>query len=85
MKDKNLPNNYNSFSLDELTKEANKMIEDLESQKNLESSIENYQNLMKLNNIIEKKFQKDVKNINEKTKENILKITSNKKDAKKIK
>ena len=82
MKDKNLPNDYNSMSLEELTKEANKMIEDLENQKNLENSIENYQNLIKLNNIIEKKFQKDVKNINEKTKENILKITS-KKNAKK--
>ena len=82
MKDKNLPNDYSSLSLEELTKEANKMIEDLESQKNLEYSIENYQNLLKLNNIIEKKFQKDVKNINEKTKENIFKITS-KKNAKK--
>ena len=72
MKDKNLPNDYNSLSLEELTKEANMMIEDLESQKDLAKSIENYQNLLKLNNIIEKKFQKDVKNISEKTKENIL-------------
>ncbi len=84
MKDKNLPNDYNSLSLEELTKEANKMIEDLESQKNLENSIENYQNLLKLNNIIEKKFQKNVKNINENTKENISKIIS-KKNAKKTK
>ena len=84
MKDKNLPNDYNSLSLEELTKEANKMIEDLENQKNLENSLENYQNLLKLNNIIEKKFQKDVKNINEKTKENILKVTS-KKNANTIK
>ena len=84
MKDKNLPNNYNYLSLEELTKEANRMIEDLENQKDLENSIENYQNLLKLNNIIEKKFQKDVKNISEKTKDNILKITS-KKNAKKIK
>ena len=76
MKDKNLPNDYNSLSIEELTKEANKMIEDLEFQKDLENSIENYQNLLKLNNIIEKKFQKDIKNINEKTKEKILKITS---------
>ena len=76
MKDKNLPNDYNSLSLEELTKEANKMIEDLESQKDLENSIENYQNLLKLNNIIEKKFQKDIKNINKKTKEKILTITS---------
>ena len=76
MKDKNLPNDYNSLSLEELTKEANKMIEDLENQKNLENSIENYQSLLKLNNIIEKKFQKDVKKISEKTKENIIKIIS---------
>tara|TARA_B100001093_G_scaffold282835_1_gene270259 strand:+ start:55 stop:309 length:255 start_codon:yes stop_codon:yes gene_type:complete len=82
MKDKNLPNDYNSLSLEELTKEANRMIEELESQKDLENSIESYQNLLKLNNVIEKKFQKDVKNISEKTKENILKITS-KKNAKK--
>ncbi len=82
MKDKNLPNDYNSLSLEELTKEANKMIEDLENQKNLENSIENYQNLLKLNNIIEKKFQINVKNISEKTKQKILKITS-KKNAKK--
>ena len=84
MKDKNLPNDYNSLSLEELTKEANKMIEDLENQKNLENSIENYQNLLRLNNIIEKKFQKVVRNISEKTKESISKITL-KKNAKKIK
>ena len=84
MKDKNLPNNYIALSLEELTNEANKMIKDLESQKDLGSSTEKYQNLLKLNNIIEKKFQKDVKNINEKTKENIIKITS-KKNANKIK
>ena len=78
MKDKNLPNDYNSLSLEELTKKANKMIEDLESQKNLENSLENYQNLLKLNNIIEKKFQKDVRDISERTKENIMKITSKK-------
>ena len=84
MKDKNLPNDYNSLSLEELTKEANRMIEDLENQKDLENSIDNYQNLLKLNNIIEKKFHKDVKIINEKTKENILRITS-KKNSKKTK
>ena len=78
MKDKNLPNNYNTLTLEELTIEANKMIEDLENQKDLEGSIEKYKNLLKLNNIIEKKFLADVREINEKTKENILKITSNK-------
>ena len=81
MKDKNLPNDYSSLSLEELTNEANKMIEYLENQKDLENSMENYQNLIKLNNIIEKKFQRNIKNINIKTKEKITKIF-NKKDAK---
>ena len=76
MKDKNFPNNYDSLSLEELTNEANKMVEDLESQKNLENSLDKYQELIKLNNLIEKKFQKNVKNINNQTKENISKIIS---------
>ena len=75
MKDKNLPNNYDDFSLEELTIEANKMIDELENQKDLENSLESYQNLLKLNSLIEKKFQKNIKKINEKTKEKILKIT----------
>ena len=84
MKDKNLPNDYNSLSLEELTNEANKVIEDLESQNDLEDSMEKYQNLLKLNNIIEKKFQKKIRKINDRTKENVLNIIS-KKNAKKIK
>ena len=52
MKDKNLPSNYNEMSLEDLTKEAYDMIEELEKQKYLENSIENYQNLLKLNSII---------------------------------
>ena len=84
MKDKDLPNDYESSSLEELTLEANKIIEDLESQKDLQNSIEKYQDLLKLNNINEKKFQNNVKDINEKTKEKILKINV-KKNAKKIK
>jgi len=84
MKDKNLPNNYNEMSLEDLTEEANNMIEELEKQKDLENSIENYQNLLKLNSIIEKKFQKNVKEISEKTKERISKISS-KKNAIKVK
>ena len=51
MKDKYLPNDYSDLSLEELTNEANKMIEYLENQKDLENSMENYQNLIKLNNI----------------------------------
>jgi len=84
MKDKNLPNDYSDLSLEELTNEANKMIEYLENQKDLENSMENYQNLIKLNNIIEKKFQRNIKDINIKTKEKITKIF-NKKDAKQTK
>ena len=84
MKDKNLTNDYNSLSLEELTIEADKIIRDLENEKDLDGSIGNYQNLLRLNNIIEKKFQNGSKNISEKTRENILKITS-KKNAKKIK
>tara|TARA_Y100000591_G_C21606204_1_gene580447 strand:+ start:16 stop:270 length:255 start_codon:yes stop_codon:yes gene_type:complete len=84
MKDKNLPNNYDSLSLEELTDEAVRMIEILESKKDLESSLDYYQSLLKLNNIIEKKFSKNVKLINEKTKENLNKINS-KENEKKIK
>ena len=83
MKDKNLPNDYNSFSIEELTNEANKMIEELENQKDLENSLDKYQELLKLNNIIEKKFQINARAINEKTRENIIKISA-KKNAKKI-
>ena len=78
MKDKNLPNDYNSFSLEELTKEANKMIEHLENEKNFKNSLESYQNLIKLNNFIEKKFKKKNKEIIIRTKEKIYKISSKK-------
>ena len=82
MKHKNLPNNYDAMSLDELTKEADNIIFDLESQKDLKNSIEKYQNLIKLNNIIEKKFQKDIKSISEKTKVIISNITKDKNEKK---
>ena len=84
MKDKNLPNNYNSLSLEELTNEANRMIEELENQTDLGNSLDKYQNLIKLNNVIEKKFQMNIKEINEKSREKISKINQ-KNDAKKIK
>ena len=76
MKEKNITNNYNTLSIEELTNLADKMIEDLENQKDLDVSIEKYQKLLKLNNIIEKKFNDNVKNIKEKTKEKISKIRS---------
>ena len=81
MKDKNLPDDNISHSLEELTNDANKIIELLEKEKNLENSLDIYKELLKLNNIIEKKFQKDSKKINEETKKKISNIT-NKKNAK---
>ena len=81
MKDKNLPNNYNNLSLEDLTIEADKLIKELENEKDLESTTDKYQKLLNLNILIEKKFQSNVKNINLKTKNKIIEITS-KKDAK---
>jgi hypothetical protein len=81
MKDKNLPLDNNLSSLEELTIEANNIIESLEKEKDLQNSIENYQKLLRLNNIIEKKFHKSSKMINEETKIKIQNIT-NKKNAK---
>ena len=74
MKEKNIPNNNNLESLDELTKEVNQIIESLEKEKNLENSIEDYQKLIKLNKIIEKRFQTNSKNISSVTKDKIEKI-----------
>ena len=78
MKDKNLPLDNNSQSLEELTKEANNIIESLEVEKDLRNSIDSYQELLKLNDIIEKQFHKTTKIINEETKKKINNITSKK-------
>ena len=82
MKDKNLPDDNNSQSLDELKEEINQIIENLEKEKNLENSLNDYQKLIKLNNVIEKKFKKKSRHINETTKQKINNI-ANKKNAKK--
>ena len=83
MNEKNLPDDINSKTLNELTKIANKIIENLEREKDLESSINEYQKLLKLNQSIERKFQKSSKEISEKTKLKIKEIIV-KKDEKKI-
>ena len=58
---------------------ANKIIASLENEKNLEDSINEYQKLLKLNMLIEKKFQKNSKKISENTKSKIKDIlTKNK-------
>ena len=83
MKDKNLPNDIKSKSVNELKEMANNLIENLENEKDLGNSINEYQKLIKLNNLIEKKFQNTSKEISQKTKEKIKKLL--KKNEKKIK
>ena len=74
MKEKNLPDDNNLKSLEELLKEVNQIIEQLEKEKDLQNSLDNYQKLIKLNNIIEKRFQGKSKEINQFTKDKIEKI-----------
>ena len=76
MKDKNLPPDNNSLSLDELTKKANNIIESLEAEKDLQNSIDAYQELLTFNKTIEKKFHKTTKIIRDETKKKINNITS---------
>ena len=83
MNEKILPDDIESKSLSELTDIADRLIQELENKKNLEESVDDYQYLIKLNNLIEKKFQKDSKNISESTKLKIEELTS-KKNEKKI-
>ena len=71
MKDKNLLDDIKTKSLNELTELANNMIEKLENEKNLEASINDYQELIKLNNLIEKKFQNTSREISEETRSKI--------------
>ena len=78
MKDKNLPPDNNTSTLEELTDQANQIIESLENEKDLNNSIESYQKLLKLNNIIEKKFHKDFKSISEETNKKVKEIIKKK-------
>ena len=74
MKDKNFPNDIKNKSLNELKELANNIIKNLENKQDLESSIEEYQKLIKLNNLIEEKFKTTSKEISKTTKEKINKI-----------
>ena len=78
MKDKNLlPDNITS-TLEELTDQANQIIESLENEKDLNNSVDSYQKLLKLNNIIEKKFNKNFRSIGEETNEKVKRIIKKK-------
>ena len=81
MKEKNLPDDNNSKSLEELLKEVSQIIEQLEKEKDLRNSLNNYQKLIKLNNIIEKRFQTKSKNISQLTKDKIIKIINKKNET----
>ena len=74
MKEKNLPLDYQHSSLEELTEKANSIIVSLENENNLNNCVDSYQELLRLNSIIEKKFQKNLKFINEKTNNKIREI-----------
>ena len=78
MKDKNLPPDNNTSTLEELTDQANQIIESLENEKNLNNSVESYQQLLKLNNIIEKKFHKNFRSISDETNKKVKEIIKKK-------
>ena len=78
MKDKNLLPDNNTSTLEELTDQANQIIESLENEKDLNNSVESYQQLLKLNNIIEKKFHKNFRSIGEEANKKVKEIIKKK-------
>ena len=83
MKDKNLPDDIKAKSLDELREILNSLLTKIETSPNLENSTDDYQKLIKVNNLIEKKFQSLSKEICNNSKSKIDEII--KKNAKKTK
>ena len=82
MKDKYFPDDIQSKSIEELTDLANNIIKNLEDEKNLENSMDEYQKLIKLNLFIEKQFKKANKTLAQSTKEKIQIIKKNEKKIK---
>ena len=81
MKDKNLLDDIKIKSLTDLIEIADNLVKKLEKQKDLEKSIEEYQKLLTINNLIQKKFQNTSRKISDETREKIKKILN---DGKKI-
>ena len=81
MKDKNLLDDIKIKSLTDLIEIADNLVKKLEKQKDLEKSIEEYQKLLTINNLIQKKFQNTSREISDETREKIKKILN---DGKKI-
>tara|TARA_B100001939_G_scaffold45237_1_gene34883 strand:+ start:26 stop:289 length:264 start_codon:yes stop_codon:yes gene_type:complete len=82
MKDKNLLADIETKSLDELNNLVNKIIDNLEK-KSSKDFAKDYQELIKLNSLIEKKFQHEARLISKKTKDKIDQIINNGKKIKK--
>ena len=80
MKDKNLLPDNNECTLEELTDQANQIIESLENENDLNNSVESYQQLLKLNNIIEKKFHKNFKSLSQETNTKVKEILKKNED-----
>ena len=78
MKDKNLLPDNNNSTLEELKDQANQILESLENEKDLNNSVESYQQLLRLNNIIEKKFNKSFRSIGEETNKKVKEIVKKK-------
>ena len=78
MKDKNLLPDNDASTLADLTDQANQIIESLENEKDLNNSVESYQQLLKLNNIIEKKFYKSFRSLGEETNKKVKEIVKKK-------
>ena len=74
MKEKIIPDDIKNKSLKELRDMISSLIQNIETRTDLENYQEDYQKLIKLNNMIEKKFQFESKKILQSTKEKIEKI-----------
>ena len=74
---KNFLDDIEKKSLTELTELADNLIKNLENKKDLEGSMDDYQKILKINNLIQKKFQIESKNISEKSEIKIKKIKNN--------
>ncbi len=83
MKHKNLPDDIKAKSLDELREILNSLLTKIETSPNLENYADDYQKLIKVNNLIEKKFQSLSKEISNNSKSKIDEII--KKNARKTK
>lgn len=76
---KNFLDDIEKKSLTELTELADNLIKNLENKKDIEGSMDDYQKILKINNLIQKKFQIESKNISEKSEIKIKKIKNNEK------